>query len=111
MVAGSSPARGAIPFMNEDMMTLDNADLALIEIDPNATLRELALVAEVRRLRKVKNRDGDSAIAALEDCQAEAKKARDNLSRAHLHLDGKATNEVYDALADVDRSLSRIEWR
>lgn len=32
-------------------MTLDAADLALIEIDPNATPRELALVAEVKRLR------------------------------------------------------------
>lgn len=47
---------------------------------------------------------------ALEDCQAEAQKGLKALERVHFHLNASASDEVYEALEDVYKSLTRITW-
>lgn len=53
----------------------------------------------------------DTAVMALEDCQHQAGKGLKALERAHFHLDGNASDEVYAALDDVYRALTAITWR
>ena len=52
-----------------------------------------------------------TADMALENCQKEAQKGLKALERAHFYLDGNASDEVYEALDAVYRSLTSITWR
>lgn len=47
---------------------------------------------------------------AFADAQEEAQKGLKALERVYFHLDGDASDESYEALEDVFRSLTSITW-
>lgn len=51
-----------------------------------------------------------TADMALDDAQTHAEKGLKALQRVHFHLDGNASDEVYEALEAVYHSLTAITW-
>lgn len=52
-----------------------------------------------------------TADMALEDAQEEAQKGLKALERVHFHIPANTSDEVYEALEDVARSLTSITRR